>query len=150
MYHVQNYQTSQNKLISNGLTCSKNQSFFLNLTAQKKYIYIYTHTLLNIYSNNIKKYDIFYVFFFSDIKGLIIFQWHHNVVLLARISLTLSRHLSLSFIASGRSSGLHPVSSQSCCMYVQAGHPAFSRPCVGVHLWVRPCFSSNVLHVWFI
>ena len=33
-----------------------------------------------------------------------------------RISLTLSRHSSLSFIASGRSTGLHPVSSQSCCM----------------------------------
>ena len=34
----------------------------------------------------------------------------------ARISLTLSRHFSLSFIAPGRSSGLHPVSSHSCCM----------------------------------
>ena len=38
---------------------------------------------------------------------------HHHVVPLARISLTLSRHFSLSFIASGRSSGLHPVSSHS-------------------------------------
>ena len=51
----------------------------------------------------------------------------------ARISLTLSRHSSLSFIPSGRSSGLHPVSSQSCCMYVRAGRPAFARPYVGVH-----------------
>ena len=41
---------------------------------------------------------------------------HHHVVPLARISLTLSRHFSLSFIASGRSSGLHPVSPYSCCM----------------------------------
>ena len=41
---------------------------------------------------------------------------HHHVVLPARISLTISRHFSLSFIASGRSSGLHPVSSHSCCM----------------------------------
>ena len=32
-------------------------------------------------------------------------------MLLARISLTLSRHFSLSFIAFGRSSGLHPASS---------------------------------------
>ena len=39
---------------------------------------------------------------------------HHHVVPLIRISLTLSRHFSLSFIASGRSSGLHPVSSHSC------------------------------------
>ena len=51
---------------------------------------------------------------------------------LARISLTLSRHFSLSFIASGRSSGLHPVSLHSCCMYVRAGHPAFARAYVGV------------------
>ena len=58
---------------------------------------------------------------------------HHHVVPLARISLTLSRHFSLSFIASGRSSGLHPVSSHSCCMYVLAGRPAFARPHVGVH-----------------
>ena len=39
---------------------------------------------------------------------------HHHVVPLARISLTLSRHFSLSFIASGRSSGLHSVFSHSC------------------------------------
>ena len=41
---------------------------------------------------------------------------HHHVVPPARISLTLSRHFSLSFISSGRSSGLHPLSSHSCCM----------------------------------
>ena len=58
---------------------------------------------------------------------------HHHVVRLARISLTLSLHISLSFIASGRSSGLHPISSHSCCMYVRAGHPAFDWPYAGVH-----------------
>ena len=58
---------------------------------------------------------------------------HHHVVPPVRISLTLSRHFSLSFIASGRSSGLHPVSSHSCCMYVRAGRPDFARPYVGVH-----------------
>ena len=58
---------------------------------------------------------------------------HHHIVLVARISLTLSRHSSLSFIALGRSSGQHPVSSHSCWMYVRAGRPAFARPCVGVH-----------------
>ena len=58
---------------------------------------------------------------------------HHHVVPPARISLTLSRHSSLSFITSGRSSGLHPVSSQSCCMYVRAGPPVFARPYEGVH-----------------
>ena len=53
---------------------------------------------------------------------------HHQVVLPAQISLTLSRHLSLSFIAFGRSSGLHPVSSHNCCMYVRAGRPACNFP----------------------
>ena len=58
---------------------------------------------------------------------------HHHAMSLARISLTLSRQFSLSFIAFGRSSGVHPVSSHSCCMYVRAGRPAFALPYVGVH-----------------
>ena len=56
---------------------------------------------------------------------------HHHVVPLALISLTLSHHFSLSFIASGRSSGIHPVSSHSCCMRVRAGCPTFARPICG-------------------
>ena len=64
---------------------------------------------------------------------ILIQNHHHHVALVARISLTISRHSSLSFIALGRSSGQHPVSSHSCWMYVRAGRPAFSRPCVGVH-----------------
>ena len=63
---------------------------------------------------------------------------------LAQISLTLSRHISLSFIASGRSSGLHPVSSHSRCMYVHAGRPAFARPYVGVHR-ITSLMSSSLL-----
>ena len=96
------------------------------------------------------------IFFFSNCWECIVFieYHHHHVVPLARISLTLSCHFSLSSIASGRSSGLHPVSSHSCWMCVCAGRPAFARPYVGsigVHrLWVHPCFSSSVLHVWFI
>ena len=43
---------------------------------------------------------------------------HHHVVPLPRISLVLSRHFSLSFIASGRSSGLHLISSLAAvCMF---------------------------------
>ena len=65
---------------------------------------------------------------------------------------TLSRNFSLSFIATSRSSGLHPVSSHSCWMYVRARRPAFAWPYVGSirvhHLWFRPCLSSSVLHVW--
>ena len=70
---------------------------------------------------------------------------HHQVVPPARISLTLSRHFSLSFIAFGRSSGLHPVSSHSCCMYVRAGRPAFVWPYAGVHRSTSLMSSSLLL-----
>ena len=63
---------------------------------------------------------------------LVIYHHHHQVVPPARISLTLSRHFSLSLIASGSSSGLHPISSHNCCMYVLAGRPALPRPYVGI------------------
>ena len=62
----------------------------------------------------------------------------------ARISLTLSRNFSLLFIASGKSSGLHPVSSHSCCMYIRAGRPAFAWPYAGVH-WSTSLMSSSLL-----
>ena len=64
---------------------------------------------------------------------------------LARISLTLSRHSSLSFIASGRSSWLHPVSLRSCCMYVRAGRPAFAWPYTGVNRSTSIMSSSLLL-----
>ena len=70
---------------------------------------------------------------------------YHHVVPLARVSLTLFRHFFLSFIASGRSSELHPVSSHSCCMYVLAGHPALARPYVGVHRSTSLMSSSLLL-----
>ena len=70
---------------------------------------------------------------------------HHHIVLVARISLTLSRHSSLSFIALGRSSGQQPVSSHSCWMYVRAGRPAFARPCVGIHKSTSLMSSSLLL-----
>ena len=41
---------------------------------------------------------------------------HHRVALSARIFLTISRQASLLSIAFGRSSGLHPLSTQSCRM----------------------------------
>ena len=66
-------------------------------------------------------------------------------MLAAGISLTLSRHSSLSFIALGRSSGQQPVSSHSCWMYVRAGRPAFARPCVGIHKSTSLMSSSLLL-----
>ena len=68
---------------------------------------------------------------------------HHKVIII--IMSTLSRHFSLSFIALGRSSGQHPVSSHSCWMYVRAGRPALARPCVGVHKSTSLMSSSLLL-----
>ena len=48
-------------------------------------------------------------------KSLNITHHHHHGMPLAQISLTFSRHLSLSSIALDRSSMLHPLSVQSCC-----------------------------------
>ena len=73
---------------------------------------------------------------------------HHHVMPPAQISRTLSRHSSLSFIASGRSSGLHPTPSQSCCMYVRAGQPAFAQPYVGFHRSTSLMSSSLLLQQW--
>ena len=70
---------------------------------------------------------------------------HHHVVRLARISQALFLHVPLAFIASGRSSELHPVSSHSCCMNVRAGRPAFDWPYAGVHRSTSLTISSLLL-----
>ena len=82
---------------------------------------------------------------FERIQKRICRHHHHHIALVAQISLTLSRHSSLSFIAIARSSGQHPVSSHSCWMYVQAGRPAFARPCVGIHKSTSLMSSSLLL-----
>ena len=94
---------------------------------------------INIFIQNCLKY--FYLTEIFDYHH----HRHHHVVPLARISLTFSRHFSQSFIASGRFSGLHPVFSHSCCMYVRAGRPAFARPYVGVHRSTSLISSSLLL-----
>ena len=78
---------------------------------------------------------------------LYIYHHHHHVMPLARITLNLSRHFSLSFIASGSSSGLHPISSHSCSMYVRAGRPAVAWPYVGVHRNTSLMSSSLLLQL---
>ena len=79
------------------------------------------------------------------VSNYIQYKHHHHVVPPEQISLTLSRYFSLSFIASGRSSGLHPVSSHSCSMYVRAGRPAFARLYVRVHRNTSLMSSSLLL-----
>ena len=82
----------------------------------------------------------------DDIVYLCCLIYHHDrVVLVTRISLTLSHHFPLSFIASGRSSGLHPVSSHGYWMYIRAGRPAFARSYVGVHKSTSLMSSSLLL-----
>ena len=62
-----------------------------------------------------------------------IYDHHHPVEPQARISLTLPHDSSLSSISSGRSSGLYPVSVQSCCTLVRACRPALALLCEGVY-----------------
>ena len=110
---------------------------------------IYTHTLIEIYTltsarAHTQTYIYIYIYIYGHLPP-ISHHHHHHIVLAARISLTLSRHSSLSFIALGRSSGQQPVSSHSCWMYVRAGRPAFARPCVGIHKSTSLMSSSLLL-----
>ena len=115
-----------------------------------KHIYIYIYMYIYIYIW-VKDYTQIYESIFKVLTAFIepntfnIHHHHHHIALGARISLTLSRHSSLSFIALGRSSGQHPISSHSCWMYVRAGRPSFSRPCVGVHKSTSLMSSSLLL-----
>ena len=106
-----------------------------------------------MYTDNIKRIlkkrvrHIGKVFHLSLSLYIYIYHHHHphHVVPLAQISLSLFRHFFLSFITSGRSSGLHPASSHSCCMYVRDGRPAFARPYAGVHRSTSLMSSSLLL-----
>ena len=89
-------------------------------------------------------YIYIYIYIYISVSSQM-YIYHHHVVPSARISLTNSCHFSLSFITSGRSSELHPVSSHCCCMYVRAGRPAFAWPYVGVHRSTSLTSSSLLL-----
>ena len=107
----------------------------------KKIYNLHTHTQPEYFIIRRHKYTYVgtHIYWYIDTHHL------HHVVLVARISLTLSRHFSLSFIASDRSSGQHPVSSHNCWMYVHAGRLAFARPCVGVYQSTSRMSSSLLL-----
>ena len=83
---------------------------------------------------------------------------YHHVMLLAWISLTLSLscHLSLSFITFGRSSRLHPVSVQSCYREVLV---SLACMCKGVYrrtllmsssLLLQQCPACLVCLIWMV
>ena len=111
------------------------------------------HFCLGKYS--FTRYTFEHISYHPSPLSLSIYIYHlHHVLPLVQISLTLSRPFSLSFIASGRSSGLHPVSSHSYCMSVLAGRPAFARPYVGVHrssfLLLQQCPVCLVRLTWIV
>ena len=74
----------------------------------------------------------------------------HYVVPLALISLVLSRHFSLSFITYGRSSGLHPVSSHSCCMYVCLSWSSYFCLAICSSLLLQQCPACLVHLTWIV
>ena len=86
--------------------------------------------------------------YYDCILQRIVWYWinhHHHVAPSAQIFLTISHYPSLSFLASCRSSELHPVSTQTCCMKIPSGSPAFARPCEGVHKSTSHMSSSLFL-----
>ena len=120
----------------------RKSSMFRDSFACEHFMYPYILRIMAILKLILKVLATQAKFFFFEASG---YYHHHHVVLVARISLTLSRHFSLSFIASGRSSGQHPASSHSCWIYVRAGRPAFARPCVRVHRSTSLMSSSLLL-----
>ena len=79
---------------------------------------------------------------------------HHHIMPQARISQTLSRYFSPSFIASGRYQGHIPYPDIAAeCMFglVVLLLPGHMWQSIGVHhLWTCLCVFSSVLHVWFV
>ena len=74
---------------------------------------------------------------------------HHHIVPLAWISLTITRHFSLSFI--GLQGYIPYPHIAAVCMFelVVLLLPGHMWGSIGVHhLWARPCFSSSLLHAF--
>ena len=101
--------------------------------------------------------DYFVFQFFSIDK----FTYIQVIIIIIILSCRQDRYpwLSLATFPSGRSSGLHPVSSHSCCLYVRAGLLALARPYVGVHrstslmsssLLVQQCPACLVRLTWIV
>ena len=78
----------------------------------------------------------------------------HHVVPLARISLTLAGHSTLSSIAFGRSARLHPCSHRAAVdkfwLVVQSLLISVKGFRGARHSWVCPYFSNSVPHVFFV
>ena len=97
-------------------------------------------------------------YYYSELGALKRNHCHH-IAPSAWLSRTVSRHPSLSSIASGGSLGLHPVSAQSCCKLVLVRRPVFARPCEGVlrstslmssFLLLQQCPACLVRLAWIV
>ena len=132
---------NQQRLICHKKQASNQPTFLMQIICIQLYGFKYSYLIL-VFVNN---YSVSRFPCLIPVICILLYHHHHHIVLAARISLTLSRHSSLSFIALGRSSGQQPVSSHSCWMYVRAGRPAFARPCVGIHKSTSLMSSSLLL-----
>ena len=92
--------------------------FLINLSYHLDYLVINFSTYCRIKILYLVSY--IYIYIYHDVP-------------LSWISLTLSRHSSLSSTPSGRSSRLHPVTVQSCCRKVLAGRQTLTHPCGEVY-----------------
>ena len=118
--HVRKKKTTP-RLVITIFKCTSSHTLLNGCLSRDLFILICRHNGHKYYSLVIDRSLVSYKkIISSEMAGNISYHHHHHhhhhVAPPARISLTVSRHLSLSFIASGRSSGLHPVSSHSCCM----------------------------------
>ena len=87
------------------------------MSRQKCLLYLMKYVLMKKCCQNIHTYIHTYthIYIYIYICVCVYHHHHHHVVLLAQISSTLPHHLSLSSIASSRSSRLYPVSVQNRC-----------------------------------
>ena len=90
-----------------------------------------------------------YILIFLDRMHLLFTQVHFLFWQPGRVGGQYTTHgypwSSFTTSPSGRSWGLHPVSSHRCFMYVRAGRPAFARPYAGVHRSTSLMSSSLLL-----
>ena len=112
------FSQSSHKMYSNKILNFQESTTILNACTKKvsKRIECTTHTHTHIY-----------IYIYTYIRH------HHYIMLLAWLSLTLSRHPSLSSIAPSKSPRLHPMSVQSCNWLGLVGRPTPARPCEVVH-----------------
>ena len=105
------------------------------------------YSSINNSSSNLLVFSYFYIYLCNYLRKCLHHHHHHQVTLIARISLTLflPSHPSLLSITPGRSTKLHPISTQSWCIWVLAGRPTLACPYVGIYRRTSLMCSSLLL-----